>query len=59
MSKRNITIRRNVQQVAHCALEALAVIERGEDLGCAVDDLTQCRMLLDEIIPKLRREADQ
>ena len=59
MNKRNVTIRRNVQQVVHCAKEALSVIEADEDLGSAVDDLNQCQILLAEILPKLRREAGE
>lgn len=54
-----ISIRRNVQQVVHCAKEALSVIEAGEDIECAIDDLNQCKLLLDAVLPKLKRELQK
>jgi hypothetical protein len=46
-AKRIVTIRRIVQQLVHCANEALSVIEHTEDIKCAVGDLQQARLLVD------------
>lgn len=51
---RNVTLRRNVEQVKHCVEEALSVMDHGEDLRCAVDDLEQARQLIDVVLPKLK-----
>jgi hypothetical protein len=54
MSKRDLTIRRSLQQVKHCVEEALAVVEANEDRGHAVNDLEQAVLLIKTIImPKL------
>ncbi len=45
--ERVITTRRTIQQIVHCAEEALGVIEREEDIRCAIDDLNQARELID------------
>lgn len=50
---RQVTLRRNLQQALHCVQEALSVVERDEDLRCAVDDVKHARLLLDEIAPVL------
>lgn len=47
---RNVTLRRMIQQVKHCAEEALSVVERDEDMRCAMDDLKQAEMLIRECI---------
>lgn len=41
-----VSLRRTVQQVKHCVQEALDVIEHGEDMGCALDDLEQAKALI-------------
>lgn len=54
---RIITNRRLIQQIVHCASEALAVVENDEDPKCAVDDLEQAAELIQKVLPSLRLEA--
>lgn len=54
VSSPQVSIRRNLQQVVHCAVEALSVVEHDEDWRCAVDDLQHARGLIDEVISRLR-----
>lgn len=56
MSNRDVTLRRNIEQIVHCAEEALSVVEQCEDLRCAIDDLEQARALIQEVLPKLREK---
>lgn len=57
--RRDVTLRRNVQQVGHCVAEALSVIEMCEDRLCALDDLNHARLLLDDCIKQLKMEHRQ
>lgn len=60
MANREITLRRNLQQIVHCAQEALSVIENDEDMNCAIDDLQQASQLInDTVLPKLRKEVSE
>ncbi len=56
--ERVITTRRTIQQIVHCAEEALGVIEREEDIRCAIDDLNQARELIDTALRKIRDQRD-
>lgn len=53
---RDVTVRRNLQQVKHCVEEALSVVENGEDRECALDDLQQAMLLIDVCMNRLKRE---
>ena len=46
MPDRDVTLRRNMQQVLHCVQEALSVIENQEDLRCALDDICAAQDLM-------------
>ncbi len=48
------TLRRNIEQAKHCLEEALSVVVHEEDIERAVDDLDQARLLVDEIIERIR-----
>jgi hypothetical protein len=43
---RLVTLRRSLEQAQHCIAEALSVVEHGEDLSCAEDDVFQAITLL-------------
>lgn len=43
---RNVTVRRSLEQACHCIAEALSVVEHGEDVRCAEDDVRQAIELL-------------
>lgn len=47
-NERRVTLRRTIQQVKHCVEEALSVVERDEDIRCALDDLDQAEALLEK-----------
>jgi hypothetical protein len=49
-----VSLRRTVQQIVHCAKEALAVVEAHEDCGNAVGDLEQAQQLIQVVLPLLR-----
>lgn len=50
----SVTLRRNLQQAKHCIEEALSVVERGEDLDCAIDDTEHAQSLLAFIVQRLK-----
>jgi hypothetical protein len=43
---RKVTARRTIEQAIHCLTEAKSVIENGEDIRCAVDDVWQAAELI-------------
>jgi len=43
---RDVTLRRSLEQAQHCIVEALSVVEHGEDVNCAIDDVLQAIELL-------------
>lgn len=45
-----ITLRRTVEQVVHCLVEAGSVLERGEDPRLALDDARQASDLLGGVV---------
>jgi hypothetical protein len=51
---RRVTTRRTIQQIVHCAEEALSVVERDEDPRCAVDDLEQAAVMIERVLSALR-----
>jgi len=53
---RTVSLRRSVQQAKHCVQEALDAIGHGEDAGCAIDDLEQAKLLIDECLKRIRGE---
>jgi hypothetical protein len=53
--KVDVSIRRNVEQIKHCAEEALSVIVHEEDAQNAVEDLSQAKQLIEEVIRRLTR----
>ncbi len=53
-NERTVTLRRMIQQVVHCAEEALSVVERDEDTRCAIDDLEQAEMLIEKCLADAR-----
>jgi hypothetical protein len=48
-----VSVRRNIEQICHCAREALSVLENHEPEQPAIDDLVHARMLIDEVLPRL------
>ena len=44
------TLRRNMQQIVHCAVEALSAHENNEDPRHYRDDLQHARMLIDSVL---------
>ena len=54
--QRNITLRRSIQQVIHCLKEAEAVLNNKEDPRCALDDIHQANMLIDDVVtPQIKK----
>lgn len=53
--EREVTVRRTLEQVVHCAQEALSIVENTEDGRCAVDDLLQARDLIDVAVSAIRK----
>lgn len=59
MPKKNITLRRTLQQVVHCAQEALSVVENSEQSVLALEDIMQAQQLIQEgVIPRLRQNIE-
>lgn len=52
------SIRLNVQQAAHCSLEALSVIEQEEDIRHAVYALVKASMLIESVLVRIREEEE-
>lgn len=46
LNDRDVTLRRSLEQAQHCIVEALSVVEHGEDVRCAEDDVLQAIDLL-------------
>ena len=46
LNDRDVTLRRSLEQARHCIAEALSVVEHGEDVRCAEDDVHQAIELL-------------
>jgi hypothetical protein len=46
VADRDVSLRRSLEQAAHCVQEALSVVERREDPRCAMDDVIQAAQLL-------------
>ena len=49
------TLRRTLEQIEHCAKEALSVVEHGEDPRLAIEDLQQAQELIAYAIPILEK----
>lgn len=47
---KNVTLRRNLEQVIHCLTEAASVLEHKEDPRCAADDVWHAQELLRKVI---------
>lgn len=52
------TLRRTMQQILHCAQEALSAYEKNEDPRHVRDDLEQARMLIDHVMKPIRQMAN-
>ena len=46
LNDRDVTLRRSLEQAQHGIVEALSVVEHGEDVRCAEDDVLQAIDLL-------------
>ena len=46
LNDRDVTLRRSLEQARHCIVEALSVVEHGEDVRCAEDNVRQAIELL-------------
>jgi hypothetical protein len=46
LNDRDATLRRSLEQARHCIVEALSVVEHGEDVRCAEDNVRQAIELL-------------
>jgi hypothetical protein len=58
MPKRQVTLRRLLEQTKHCVEEALSIVEQGEDVECAIDDIEQAQELIEkEVLPALRKSG--
>ena len=44
------TLRRNMQQIVHCAVEALSAHENSEDPRHYMEDLQHARQLIDHVL---------
>ncbi len=51
----DVTIRRILQQTLHCVQEAHDVIVHEEAIASAILDLEQAQLLLERLLPELRR----
>lgn len=51
------SLRRTIEQIGHCAREALSVLEAKENESFAIEDLEQARDLIDDVIPHLEKLA--
>lgn len=49
MHEVKITLRRNMQQIVHCAIEALSAHEHNEDPFVVLADLDQARGLIEMV----------
>jgi hypothetical protein len=49
------SLRRTLEQIEHCAKEALSVVEHEEDPRLAIEDLHQAQELIKYAIPELVR----
>lgn len=48
-------LRRNLEQAKHCIVEALSVLDHGEDRAMAIEDCEHARdLLVEAVLPKLR-----
>ena len=55
---RNVTVRRSLEQAGHCIAEALSVVEHGEDVRCAEDDVHQAiELLCGKVLDDLRTRS--
>ena len=57
MPEVKVTLRRNMQQIVHCAIEALSAHENDEDQFVVLADLDQARGLI-EIVTRRIREGE-
>lgn len=57
MPKLNVTLRRNMQQIVHCAIEALSVYENNEDLNVVLEDLDQAKGLIEIVTQRIKSGA--
>jgi hypothetical protein len=57
MHEVKVTVRRNMQQIVHCAIEALSAHEHKEDPFVVLADLDQARGLI-EIVTRRIREGE-
>jgi hypothetical protein len=54
MPVRKVTMRRALEQIYHCAREALSVLENREHESAAIDDLEQAQAMIGDVLPQLR-----
>lgn len=58
MTDRAVSVRRTLEQAGHCIDEARSIVERSEDIRCAIDDVDQAIQLLREnVMPGLKKLA--
>ena len=56
MADRMVSMRRTLEQAGHCIDEARSIVERGEDVRCAIDDVDQAIQLLGQtVMPALKK----
>ena len=58
LNDRDVTLRRSLEQARHCIAEALSVVEHGEDVRCAEDDVHQAiELLTGKVLDELRTRS--
>jgi hypothetical protein len=58
LNDRDVTLRRSLEQVQHCIVESLSVVEHGEDVHCAEDDVHQAiELLRGKVLDELRTRS--
>ena len=58
LNDRDVTLRRSLEQAQHCIVEALSVVEHGEDVRCAEDDVHQAiELLRGKVLDELRTRS--
>jgi hypothetical protein len=58
LNDRDVTLRRSLEQALHCIAEALSVVEHGEDVRCAEDDVHQAiELLTGKVLDELRTRS--
>lgn len=57
MPEVKVTLRRNMQQIVHCAIEALSAHENNEDLYVILSDLDHAKGLIEIVIQRIKGGA--